>query len=106
MMFFKGHLSRFILAGVDITSPSLYVDYIKMLESLCKTKTCSIFLLHHFNSNHEILYDWAGLFGTLHHYVEVFQGNAKSAQTMCEQDLMATMAWIRLATTISKHVID
>jgi hypothetical protein len=114
---FKRHLSQFIRGAIAITSPTLYVDYIEMLESLCKTETCASFLFHHFNSNREMLYDWAGLFGTLRRYVEVFRRvlptvqtfvreEVEPPQTMRKDDLVATMAWMRLATAISKHVSD
>lgn len=62
-----------------------------------------------------MLYDWAGLFGTLRRYVEVFrrvlptthsymQAESEPPQTMHQQDLAATAGWIRLATAIAKHV--
>lgn len=116
-------MCHFIRSTVAISSPSLYVEYITMLEALCKNQICATFLFRHFNSNHgklkmliivvfiEMLYDWAGLFGSLRRYVDVFrrkpsiqQFDIEAPQIMRRQDLIATMGWIRLATTICKHV--
>jgi hypothetical protein len=63
----------------------------------------------------EMLYDWAGLFGSLRRYVDVFrrrlsanqnsfQTAIESPQVMRRQDLVASMGWIRLATKVAKMV--
>lgn len=63
-----------------------------------------------------MLYDWAGLFGTLRRYVDVFrrklpahqnhmQAEIEIPQMMRRQDLVATIGWIRLAAQIAKFVI-
>lgn len=62
-----------------------------------------------------MLYDWAGLFGSLRRYVDVFrrrlplnqtgfQDAIESPQTMRRQDLVASMGWIRLAAKVAKYV--
>ncbi|KAI6189575.1 hypothetical protein M3Y97_00023300 [Aphelenchoides bicaudatus] len=107
------HLCNFIRSAIAISAPALYVDYILMLEALCKSQISASFLHRLFNSHQEILYDWAGLFNSLRRYIDVFrrplpgnqsgfQAAVEPPQAMSRQDLLASLSWIRLATKVAK----
>ncbi|CAD5212487.1 unnamed protein product [Bursaphelenchus okinawaensis] len=110
-------LSNFILSGVSISASTLYVDYVYMLKSLCKSRQAAQFICEHFSQGRESLFDWANLFGTLRQYINEFRRTALQynnthmtmpafqppvhVRRMSSDELSGMVCWIRLATEVA-----